>query len=429
VEIFSLIIIIILAICSGIITGLIPGLHINFISILILINFQNLTKVLPTEQLIIFIIIMSLTHTFIDFIPSMIFGIPNADTAMSILPGQQMILKGEGYKAILLSNLGSLSGVITSAIIGVLFYYNLETLYTIIQPTLPYILAIIVILGIFLEPNLDDKFRAIILILFTGGYGIFLLNSIQLNQPLLILFTGVFANAAIINSLLSKTQKLPPQNYKLPKIKEIINKSYLKSILNGAISSSICSITPAIGNIQAATISTVISGNKNLENKTEKNYKNEKENNKTNSNKENFISLISLINTNNFVLSLITFLVISKARNGSIFVISQIINNITITEIIKYYLIILITTPIIFYLTLKIGKFTIKKLTKLDKYFKKINFTLLILLTIQITLLESYFGLLCLFGATLLGYLTIVFKIKRIHLLSALIVPTIINLL
>jgi putative membrane protein len=373
---------------------------------------------------------MSLTHTFIDFIPSIIFGIPNADTAMSILPGQQMILKGEGYKAIFLSNLGSLFGVVTSAIIGMIFYYNLETLYTIIQPALPYILAIIVILGIFLEPNLDDKFRAIILILFTGGYGIFLLNSIQLNQPLLILFTGVFANAAIINSLLSKTQKLPPQNYKLPKIKKIINKSYLKSILNGAISSSICSITPAIGNIQAATLSTVISGKK-LEEKenSERDDENTSKNKESDSNKENFISLISLINTNNFVLSLITFLVISKARNGSIFVISQIVNNITITQIIKYYLIILITTPLIFYLTLKIGKFTIKKLTKFDKYFKKINFTLLILLAIQITLLESYFGLLCLFGATLLGYLTIVFKIKRIHLLSALIVPTIINLL
>jgi TctA family transporter len=61
----------------------------------------------------------------------------------------------------------------------------------------------------------------------------------------------------------------------------------------------------------------------------------EENNEKTNSNKENFISLISLINTNNFVLSLVTFLVISKARNGSIFVISQVI---------KYYIIILITT-------------------------------------------------------------------------------------
>jgi putative membrane protein len=122
VEIFSLITIIILAILSGTITGLIPGLHINFISILILINFQTLAKIAPTEQLIIFIIIMSLTHTFVDFIPSIIFGIPNADTAMSILPGQQMILRGEGYKAIFLSNLGSLFGVITSLFIGIIFY-------------------------------------------------------------------------------------------------------------------------------------------------------------------------------------------------------------------------------------------------------------------------------------------------------------------
>ena len=352
-EIFTLIIIIILAICSGTITGLIPGLHINFISIMILINFQVLTKILPTEQLIIFIIIMSLTHTFVDFIPSIAFGIPNSDTAMSILPGQQMILKGEGYKAILLSNLGSLFGVITSAIIGTIFYFNLESFYTTIQPLLPYILAGIVTLGIFLEPNKNQKFMAIILILFTGGYGIFLLNSVQLNQPLLILFTGIFANAAIINSLLQKTQKLPPQNYNLPKIRKIINKNYLKSIFNGALSSSICSVTPAVGNIQAATLSTIISGikfkrkNKNgkKDNNNNKQTKHEmieeqkqKEQDKV-ENQENFISLISLINTNNFVLSLITFLTISKARNGSIFVISQILSNIDLAQIIKYYII------------------------------------------------------------------------------------------
>jgi len=420
VEIFSLLIIIILAIITGIITGLIPGLHINFISILILINFQTFQKILPIEQLIIFIIIMSLTHTFIDFIPSIMFGIPNSDTAMSILPGQQMILNGQGYKAIFLSNLGSLFGVITSLFIGIIFYFNLETFYNQIQPLLPYILAIIVCLGIFLEPNFDSKFRAIMLILFTGGYGIFLLNSTQLNQPLLILFTGVFANAAIINSLLTKSQKIPQQDYKLPKLKQTITKKYLKSILNGTISSSICSITPAIGNIQAATISTITSS---------KNKKTQNQQENSQENQQNFISLISLINTNNFILSLITFLTISKARNGSIFVISQITNTITINQIIKFYLIILITTPIIFYLTLKIGKFAIKKLSKLTKQLKQINFTLLILLTIQITYLESYFGLLCLIGATLLGYLTIILNIKRIHLLSALIIPTIINLI
>lgn len=417
-EIFSLIIIISLAILTGIITGLIPGLHINFISILILINFQTFQNILPIEQLIIFIIIMSLTHTFIDFIPSIIFGIPNTDTVMSVLPGQQLILNGQGYKAIFLSNLGSLFGVITSLFIGTIFYFNLEYIYNQIQPLLPYILAVIIILGIFLEPDFDTKFRAIILILFTGGYGIFLLNSTQLNQPLLILFTGVFANAAIINSLLTKSQKIPPQNYNLPKIKQIITKKYLKSILNGTISSSFCSITPAIGNIQAATISTITS-----------NINKEKNKDNNQDNQDNFISLISLINTNNFILSLITFLTISKARNGSIFVISQINNLITINQVIKYYLIILITTPIIFYLTLKIGKFAIKKLSKLNSQLKQINLTLLILLTIQITYLESYFGLLCLIGATLLGYLTIILKIKKIHLLSALIIPTILNFL
>ena len=403
-EIFTLLIIILLGIFTGTITGLIPGLHINFISTLILINSQNLKSLIPLEHLIIFIILMSLTHTFIDFIPSIIFGIPNAETALSILPGQRLLLKGKGYKAIYLSSLGSLFGVITSLFIGIIFYFILENIQNQIRTLIPLILTIIIIFGIYLEPTKNQKFWATILILITGGYGIFILNSTKLTQPLLILFTSIFGTASIIYSLITKSSKIPKQTFK---INHKIDKNFLKSLSNGAISSSICSITPGIGNIQAATLSTIISKDKITS--------------------ENFIALLSLINTNNFVLSLITFLTIQKARNGSIFVISQILQTITLHQIIKYYTIILITSPIIFYLTLKIGKFSIKKLSKLN--FKTINILLLIGIIIMILSLEGLFGLLTLTIGTLLGILTIYLKLKRIHLMAALIIPIIINLI
>lgn len=418
--IINLIIIILLAILTGTITGLIPGLHINFISILILINHQTLINYISIESLAIFIIIMSLTHSFLDFIPSIIFGIPNEQTALSILPGQKLLLKGEGYKAIYLSSLGSLFGVITSLFIGIIFYFILETLQNQIRTLIPLILSLIIVLGIMIEPSKHTKYWSIILILFTGGYGILILNSTQISQPLLILFSGIFATASIIHSTTTNSPEIPKQNYK---INHKINKKFLTSLINGSISSSLCSITPGIGNIQAATLSEL--ANKKLK-KLNKSKKETKNNNKE-ENAENFISMISLINTNNFILSLITFLTISKARNGSIFVISQILTQITLNQIIFYYILILLTTPIIFYLTLKIGKLSIKKFTKLN--IKKINITLLLLITLSIVILEGIFGFLALLGATFLGYLCLILKVKRIHMMTVLIIPIIINLI
>jgi TctA family transporter len=51
------------------------------------------------------------THTFLDFIPSVFLGAPEGDTALSVLPGHRMLLKGLGYDAVKLSAFGSLMSV------------------------------------------------------------------------------------------------------------------------------------------------------------------------------------------------------------------------------------------------------------------------------------------------------------------------------
>lgn len=403
-DISLLIFTILLATFTGTITGLIPGLHINLISGLILANIATLINNLSLNYVIIFIIVMSLTHTFIDFIPSIIFGVPSADTALSILPGHKMILKGKGYEAIYLSSIGSFLGVITSLFIGAIFYFILETLYSHIKALIPYILTIVVISLIAFEPNKNKKFWAILIVFFSGGYGLFVLNSKIITNPLLILFSGVFGISTIIQSLQN------PDNSKLPKqtFEKVIkyDKDFVKSTFIGTLSASICSITPGIGNIQAATISSTFL--KSI---------------KT----ENFILILSLINTLNFTLSLITFYTINKARNGSIFIISQISSNTTIQDILIYYLIILLSSIGIFFLTIHLGKKILKSVSNVN--FNVINISILSFLLILITSLQGLYGLFLLTGATAIGMLAITLNVKRAHLMNVLIVPIIFNLI
>jgi len=79
--------------------------------------------------------------------------------------------------------------------------------------------------------------------------------------------------------------------------------SFFKAVFVGGITSSVCSVVPGVGNAQAATIVSVFFRKMSA---------------------ELFIVMLSVINTINFALSIVTFYLISRARNGSILVVSQI---------------------------------------------------------------------------------------------------------
>jgi TctA family transporter len=56
------------------------------------------------------------THTFLDIIPSVYLGAPDADTALSVLPGHRLMLAGRGYEAIKCSALGSFGSVLVALV-------------------------------------------------------------------------------------------------------------------------------------------------------------------------------------------------------------------------------------------------------------------------------------------------------------------------
>ena len=95
----------------GVFTGLIPGIHVNLIGVfLISLSSTFLFNINPI-YLVIFIVAIAITHIFIDFIPSIFLGCPDTDTELSILPGHELLKKGEGYEAVMLTAYGSLTAV------------------------------------------------------------------------------------------------------------------------------------------------------------------------------------------------------------------------------------------------------------------------------------------------------------------------------
>jgi len=402
-EIITIIITIILAIITGTFTGLIPGIHINLIASFLTINTFYLLNYTTHQQIIIFIITMGITHTFIDFIPATLLGVPSSDTALSLMPAQKLTLKGESYKAIQLSALGSIGGILFVLIISPIFYLSLNYIYQTSKIIIPYILIISIIIPILKENTLNKKFYAIFTILLCTALGIFTLNTHLITYPLLILFTGIFGTSTLIHALNSSQNTLPKQHFN-KKIK--INTQFIKAIITGGISSTICSITPGIGNAQAASLSSNLF--KHLDSQL-------------------FITTISAINTINFTLSLLTLYIINKARNGAIIVIKNIGTTLTINDIKFYFIIITIVSILCYFLTLFLGKNIIKLISKIN--IKKLNLSIITFLIIIIYLLTNIYGILILIAATSLGLFAINIEIKRIHLMTVLLLPIIFNLI
>ncbi|MBW2992868.1 tripartite tricarboxylate transporter permease, partial [Candidatus Woesearchaeota archaeon] len=93
-------------------TGLIPGVHVNLVSLLLLSVSGYLLGFTTPVVLCCFIIALSVVHTFLDSIPSIFLGAPDADQALNVLPGHKMLLEGKGFEAVKLTVIGSLVSLI-----------------------------------------------------------------------------------------------------------------------------------------------------------------------------------------------------------------------------------------------------------------------------------------------------------------------------
>ena len=105
---------------AGSLSGIVPGLHVNTLALLMLGVaallegwLEPMTSTQGEVALLMAVLLAStgLAHTFVNFIPSTFLGAPEGETALSVLPAHRMLLEGQGYRAVLLSALGSLMAV------------------------------------------------------------------------------------------------------------------------------------------------------------------------------------------------------------------------------------------------------------------------------------------------------------------------------
>ena len=381
-----------LGIIAGTITGLIPGIHINLIGAFLISLSASILLSIPSIFLVIFISSMAITHTFLDFIPSILLGCPDTDTELSVLPGHELLKKGQAYEAIMLTAYGSLAAIILLIIITLPAISIISKTYGIIKNFIPYFLILISVILILLEKK---KLLALFVFLITGFLGLIVLN-LDIKEPLLPLLTGLFGGSMLILSIKNKT-KIPEQEItKIPKPKII------KPLLGALIASPLCSFLPGMGSGQAAIIGNIISR----------------------VNRKGFLVLLGATNTLVMGFSFISLYIISKARTGAAVAIREIINTLSFDTLILILITIVISGIFSFFLTEILAK---KFSTKINK----INYTLLSSITLSIlvllvTLISGFLGLIILIISIITGILCISFNVKRVNMMGCLLLPVII---
>ena len=175
-------------ILTGTVTGLIPGIHINLIGVALISLSASLLFSINPIYLGVFITSMAITHTFIDFIPSIFLGCPDTDTELSVLPGHELLKKGQGYEAILLTCYGSLAAIFILILISFPTIFIISKTYEFIRTIIPYLLISASIILISLEKK---KGTALFVFFLAGFLGLSVLN-MEIREPLLPLLTGLF---------------------------------------------------------------------------------------------------------------------------------------------------------------------------------------------------------------------------------------------
>jgi putative membrane protein len=205
-----------LGVALGTVSGLLPGIHANTLAgILLSLQFLLLPVIGPLA-LAATMFAALITHTFVDSIPSTFLGVPDADTALAVLPAHALCLEGNGEEAVRVAALGSACAMVIAVPLSVICYFLLPALQPVFDWGIGLILVAVIGYMIVTSESPGWAFALFcisgILGIFTFRYGFLGWHSIGGGSALLMpLLTGLFG----ISVLLTASQgKMPVQRFK-----------------------------------------------------------------------------------------------------------------------------------------------------------------------------------------------------------------------
>ena len=387
---------VLVGVALGTISGCIPGIHVNTMAGLLLSGVGVLTLWMGPVTLAVALFAALITHTFLDIVPGTFFGIPDPDTALSVLPAHALCLKGDGPFAVRISALGSAWAVLFSLPFFLVFFFLLPFL----QPALDWGIGIVLLAIVgYMVISSESPGWALLIVLVSGVLGLVSMRYSFLcwhvgggSTVLMPLLGGMFG----LSVLLTSSEGTMPEQRDAGRTIPVA--CLLKNSMLGTCAGAFVGWLPGLSN---ATANALLSGMTHDD-----------------EHGTGFLVATSAANTANAFLSLAAFYALSRMRNGVMVYLSAI----PLPD--PFILLIggVIAAVIAFLLTVGIagwgrilGGISVKKL----------SYAVTGLFVALTLLLCGPFGLFILLLATGVGLVPYLVNVRRVFCMGAIIVPVI----
>jgi putative membrane protein len=197
----------------GTASGLVPGLHANNFALLL----AGLAPSIPADPLLIGVAMLGagVVHSFLDIVPALALGVPDAATAVAALPGHRLVIAGRGREALRLSAVGSGLAVALAVPLAVPITWIMVRGYPTVRANLPVLLAGVVGLLVVTESSKRAAIGGLAAFLASAALGVATLDvdpsaPLDAGGVLAPLFTGLFGAPVLVDAL--GGEGVPPQS-------------------------------------------------------------------------------------------------------------------------------------------------------------------------------------------------------------------------
>jgi len=235
----------------GTVSGLLPGLHANNMAFVL----AGLAPSVPGPRLYVAMAMLAagVVHTFLDVVPSLALGVPDAAMAAVALPGHRLVLEGRGREAIRLSALGSGGAVVLAVPLAVPVTEIMVAAWPLIRTNLAVVILGVALLLIITEGSPRSMVGAVVSLGTSALLGIATLDltpaaPLSAGGMLAPLFAGLFGAPVLVDAIGSAG--IPPQDD--PAIAVSVREvAGLTGV--GTVAGAIVGYIPAISSAIAAT--------------------------------------------------------------------------------------------------------------------------------------------------------------------------------
>lgn len=400
-----------MGILIGTMTGMIPGIHVNTAGAILFASSTFLLKFISPEFLCVIMVAMSIAHALIEFVPSMLLGVPQEGTATSILPGHRMVLQGRSKEVIRIVSVGGFGAIIVTIAMLPVFAVALPILHDL---TKPFTWAILLFASIYLTYRLTRTTRdflwSLLLFVLSGILGwIIFQTPISSGVSLMCTFSGLFGISTILFSL-NDSSTIPHQN---PFYELDLDWGKFKSIFAGGITGAILGFLPGFGPAQGTIIAQAASGTNDKDDDT-----------------VNFLLATSGLNVSDCLFSLIAIYIIGNPRSGIAVYMSYLISQMTLNHLAIFIFASLIAVSVSLVVSLKLGDSFSRLMSGVD--YKKLSIGVILLQILILYIFIFYYKAplgymtLALITSTAMGMLPHYIGVGKSHLMGVLIIPAIV---